>query len=229
MGRPSRNMCFNPYFTGCFSFRRAALASSTISARSFNPYFTGCFSFSPAPAFPVGGATEGFNPYFTGCFSFRLVKQSGTVTEDNVSILILLDASLLAPQKKVGNKTSYGFNPYFTGCFSFSQVLQGCDTRDTDVSILILLDASLLALNMLQKPLPQSLVSILILLDASLLDTSIFVRNPFVKVSILILLDASLLGGTAGTIIQNGLGFNPYFTGCFSFSILHVSIAILKF
>ncbi len=40
----------------------------------------------------------------------------------SVSILILLDASLLAKITVYGLRISLpSFNPYFTGCFSFSQ------------------------------------------------------------------------------------------------------------
>ena len=37
---------FNPYFTGCFSFRIPQSPGAESMMRCFNPYFTGCFSFS---------------------------------------------------------------------------------------------------------------------------------------------------------------------------------------
>ncbi len=80
------------------------------------------------------------------------------------------------------------------------------------------------------------LVSILILLDASLLDKHVRELKLTKAVSILILLDASLLAPANDAYTRTCVGFNPYFTGCFSFrssacalflNVCKVSILIL--
>ena len=86
----------------------------------FNPYFTGCFSFSQLVSVHHSGQLS-FNPYFTGCFSFSFVRLRKTcLIISSVSILILLDASLLVVGVFAGSGVVFVcFNPYFTGCFSF--------------------------------------------------------------------------------------------------------------
>ena len=114
------------------------------SPLGFNPYFTGCFSFRRVSSRSSCGLSDGFNPYFTGCFSFRGVCTKGISVCRYVSILILLDASLLDPYQVIHCEqwlhvsililldasllagliaaaalSTCCFNPYFTGCFSF--------------------------------------------------------------------------------------------------------------
>ena len=111
-----------------------------------------------------------------------------------VSILILLDAFLLVKKGEYNVPEPPRFNPCFTGCFSFSASQFAVVSDEMLVSILILLDAFLLV------------------------KGSRFLRLTCC-VSILILLDAFLL--VFGEKVPYGAylaSFNPYFTGCFSFS-----------
>ncbi len=113
---------FNPYFTGCFSFRKVTVTPRYRNS-SFNPYFTGCFSFSLEIDYTRQSMNSSFNPYFTGCFSFSLVVRVVFFPSPLVSILILLDASLLGPSHTTARTYLDCFNPYFTGCFSFRDIV----------------------------------------------------------------------------------------------------------
>ena len=135
-------LSFNPYFTGCFSFRQYEWNKNMTVISSFNPYFTGCFSFSRHNVLHRD-IQACFNPYFTGCFSFRhrQPKRLGSNWCFNPYVTGCFSFSLTRSNRSMWNQS---FNPYFTGCFSFSWLLDDSLIRQPPVSILILLDASLL-------------------------------------------------------------------------------------
>ena len=116
------SLCFNPYFSGCFSLRFTWTRTKCGKLSCFNPYFSGCFSlrkhlvveeYRHACRFQslffwmllskldllvyLGGIRgRSFNPYFSGCFSLSVLMQH------------------------LHCYRSISFNPYFSGCFSLS-------------------------------------------------------------------------------------------------------------
>ena len=93
---PTVLVCFNPYFSGCFSLRHEQQQRQPYQHQCFNPYFSGCFSLSRMSAcIPFCKIHE-----FQSLFFWMLLSKC-------------LDPRCIIP-------VIASFNPYFSGCFSLS-------------------------------------------------------------------------------------------------------------
>ena len=85
----------------------------------FNPYFSGCFSLSLSRCIYVWLDLCCFNPYFSGCFSLSVLVYE--TLPKNVKFQSLFFWMLLSkPHPRAAHFARSGFNPYFSGCFSLS-------------------------------------------------------------------------------------------------------------
>ena len=112
-------LCFNPYFSGCFSLRPELANEADWVVCEFQSLFFWMLLSKPNTGISGIFQQGGFNPYFSGCFSLR-----GCV---RVRILLLrrfqslffwmLLSKLFCPLHQAG-VSRQSFNPYFSGCFS---------------------------------------------------------------------------------------------------------------
>ena len=144
MDAPSQYICFNPYFSGCFSLRYIAGLKEPGAMDGFNPYFSGCFSLS----IQITNLYCAVRILFQSLFFWMLlskvrVEQRRPIQHRFQSLFFWMLLSKSAfPQP--GKSGKVGFNPYFSGCFSLRFPRWTLYRLSLLwVSILIFLDASL--------------------------------------------------------------------------------------